>query len=244
MNAESNTKNSESRESKGEIKKLRKSDTNKVIFGVCGGLGEYLDLDPTVVRILFAVFTLFGGIGLLAYIIGAILIPAPLTGSGPSTGLSSKKIEPSRNIGVIIGGLLIVIGGLFVLKEVFRGWNSNIFNFLFPFPFGIIWPIILILIGLIFVIGYNRRGVLLPTSSTDQLYRSRSDRKVVGVCAGIGQYFSIDPTVIRIVWVFLTIISGFIPGIVVYFVFSLLIPEEPITTEKTPKEPPAETPTQ
>ena len=56
-------------------KKLYRSIANKKICGVCGGIGEYLDLDPTIVRILWIVFAFLGGSGLLAYIICAIIMP-------------------------------------------------------------------------------------------------------------------------------------------------------------------------
>ena len=53
-------------------KQLYRSRTNKVLAGVCGGIGEYINLDPTIVRILAIVIP---GIGWVAYLIGAILIP-------------------------------------------------------------------------------------------------------------------------------------------------------------------------
>ena len=56
-------------------KKLYRSIANKKLCGVCGGIGEYLDLDPTIVRILWIVFAFLGGCGLLAYIICAIIMP-------------------------------------------------------------------------------------------------------------------------------------------------------------------------
>ena len=56
-------------------KKLYKSATNKKICGVCGGRGEYLGIDSTLVRLAWVVFSLCGGAGLLAYIIAAIVMP-------------------------------------------------------------------------------------------------------------------------------------------------------------------------
>ena len=56
-------------------KKLYKSNQNKMIDGVCGGIAEYFGIDPTVVRLLWALFSLMGGSGILAYIIAAIIIP-------------------------------------------------------------------------------------------------------------------------------------------------------------------------
>lgn len=56
-------------------KKLYKSNQNKMLDGVCGGIAEYFDIDPTVVRLIWALFSLMGGCGILAYIIAAIIIP-------------------------------------------------------------------------------------------------------------------------------------------------------------------------
>ena len=56
-------------------KKLYKSRTDKKVCGVCGGLAEYLEADPTVVRLIAALLCLFAGGGLLAYLIAAIVIP-------------------------------------------------------------------------------------------------------------------------------------------------------------------------
>lgn len=57
------------------MKKLRKSQTDKKLCGVCAGIGEYINLDPTLVRLLWVIFSLAGGAGVLAYIIAAIIMP-------------------------------------------------------------------------------------------------------------------------------------------------------------------------
>lgn len=56
-------------------KKLYRSVTDKKLCGVCAGLAEYFGLDSTLVRIAWVVFTLFAGMGLLAYIIAALVMP-------------------------------------------------------------------------------------------------------------------------------------------------------------------------
>lgn len=58
-----------------EQKKLCRSNSNKMIAGVCGGIAEYINLDPTIVRLLWAVFCFAGGTGVLAYIVAAIIMP-------------------------------------------------------------------------------------------------------------------------------------------------------------------------
>ena len=56
------------------MKRLYRSSTNKVIAGVCGGIGEYFDIDPVIIRLVWILF-LFIGAGIIAYIIAWIVIP-------------------------------------------------------------------------------------------------------------------------------------------------------------------------
>ena len=56
-------------------KKLYKSNKNKMLDGVCGGLAEYFIIDPTLVRLGWVVFCALGGSGVLAYIVAALIIP-------------------------------------------------------------------------------------------------------------------------------------------------------------------------
>ena len=57
-------------------KRLYKSIRDKKICGVCGGVAEYFDIDPTLVRLAWVAFTLVGGSGILAYIVAAIVMPS------------------------------------------------------------------------------------------------------------------------------------------------------------------------
>jgi phage shock protein PspC (stress-responsive transcriptional regulator) len=56
-------------------KKLYRSRSNRVIGGVCGGLAQYLGIDPTVVRLIMALVTFVGGMSLLVYLIAWLIIP-------------------------------------------------------------------------------------------------------------------------------------------------------------------------
>ena len=56
-------------------KRLYKSSENSMLCGVCGGIAEYFDIDPTLVRLAWVILTCFGGAGIWAYIIAAIIIP-------------------------------------------------------------------------------------------------------------------------------------------------------------------------
>ena len=56
-------------------KKLYKSNTDKKLDGVCAGIANYFNIDPTLIRLAWVIFTLAGGCGLIAYIIAAIIMP-------------------------------------------------------------------------------------------------------------------------------------------------------------------------
>ena len=58
-----------------EKKRLTKSKTEKKIFGVCGGLAEYLDIDPTVVRLIWAGSVIVFGVGVIGYLAAALILP-------------------------------------------------------------------------------------------------------------------------------------------------------------------------
>lgn len=58
-----------------EKKRLTKSKTEKKIFGVCGGIAEYLDVDPTVVRLIWAGSVIVFGVGVIGYLAAALILP-------------------------------------------------------------------------------------------------------------------------------------------------------------------------
>ena len=60
-----------------------------------------------------------------------------------------------------------------------------------------------------------------------RMHRSRSDRKLLGVLGGVADYTSLDPSLIRIVYVLVTILTGFVPGIFLYLVMGFVVPREP-----------------
>ncbi|HET9174325.1 MAG TPA: PspC domain-containing protein [Candidatus Saccharimonadales bacterium] len=63
--------------------------------------------------------------------------------------------------------------------------------------------------------------------TTKHLYRSRTDTVVSGVCAGIAEYLHVDPTIIRLAWIIVTILTGILPGVFVYLLAVALVPKKP-----------------
>jgi phage shock protein C len=120
------------------MKKLYRSNTDKIIWGVCGGLGEYFKIDSVIIRILFILMFLAWGTGLLFYIILAIMMPKP----SKKTEVVEEKKEENNKFRFLLGIFLALIGLNIMLTSIF---NFNIFSFI---DWKIILSAFLILIGL------------------------------------------------------------------------------------------------
>lgn len=128
------------------MKKLYRFVEDRKIAGVCGGLGDYFDLDPVFFRLFFLMSLLFGGLGALVYLILWIMVP-------------------------------------------------------------------------------ERTGAQGEPRPAKRLHLSTSDRKVGGVCGGLGERFEIDPVLFRAVFILLALACGL--GLLLYIVLWLLIPRAP-----------------
>jgi phage shock protein PspC (stress-responsive transcriptional regulator) len=152
-------------------RQLYRSSTNKVISGVCGGLGEYFDVDPTLLR-LVAVVAIFatGGLVIPAYLLGWIIIPQAYPGI-ETTSPPADKPEPmspgtpvsDRKWRTYLPGLILVgLGAILLMREYFY-W----------FSFNDLWPILLVCLGLVLILrNGNRKGS--SSQSADQSPDSQS----------------------------------------------------------------------
>lgn len=142
------------------MKKLYKSRENRVVSGVCGGIAEYFDVDPVLIRVLFVLFFFFGGSAILAYIIGMIIIPENPGEYIKKEKKSPKSIQkheekssdPGKNT-LLVGSIFILLGLFFLMGQIpflriYYHWIRH--NF-----WEILFPILLISIG--FAIIFNRR---------------------------------------------------------------------------------------
>lgn len=115
---------------------LRRSRDERVIGGVCGGLGRYLGVDPVLLRVALVVLAIAGGGGLLLYVVAWILIPEERAGEDLGSARPST-IDATR---LIVGGTLIAIGTLLLL------------NLSVPRLGRYFWPLAFIAIGVAIVI--------------------------------------------------------------------------------------------
>jgi len=132
---------------KDKTKRLYRSTSDKMIGGVCGGIAEYFKIDPVIVRLIAVAMIFVHGIGILAYLIGWIVVPL-------APGVRNKESE-------------------------IRG---------------------------------------------KKLYRSSTDKKIGGVCGGLGKYFDVDSTLVRLIAVLFAIFGV---GIIAYLIAWVVVPLAP-----------------
>jgi phage shock protein C len=116
-------------------KRMYLSNQNKVIAGVGGGLGEYFDIDPVLIRVAFVVLVFLHGIGLLAYIVAWIAMPRVPASEVVVEPVTTPAPSPTRKY--LPGITLILIGIVFLLERSFY-W----------FEWQYIWPVLVIAAGL------------------------------------------------------------------------------------------------
>lgn len=116
-------------------KKLYKSANDKVLAGVCGGIGEYFAIDSVIIRLLWVVFTLMAGAGLIAYIIAAIIMPANPSYSQVEDsysrteeyGSGGEKRDNSRSSSLVLGIVLVIFGAFVLMKDLIPWIPKDIF---------------------------------------------------------------------------------------------------------------------
>jgi len=210
------------------MNRLYKSNKDKVFEGVCGGLGEYFNIDPVVIRLIWVVLVIFGGTGIMAYLIAMLIIPKnpdaePVVEEDKAETAVSTESFSQRFWGVIlmVAGILLLFGIIGPVAGIFAGITLAMGH--------VLWPVLVIGLGLYLYFNSgddsSHEGPLKSIFPSDKkLYRSRSDRSIAGVCGGIGQYFEIDTNIIRILWAVATLGSVGL-GLLAYAALAIYLPE-------------------
>jgi phage shock protein PspC (stress-responsive transcriptional regulator) len=190
-----------------------------MIGGVCGGLGEYFNIDANLVRLFFVVLAFFGGFSVFVYLASLVIIPINPEQTAPKTGESIIKDKP-----FFWGSLLIVVGLFILFRQLgifhaFQFWNI---------PWVSLWAIVLIILGV--VLFLNKKGQEDAAGGEvhegKKLYRSSGQKMIGGVCGGLAEYFEFDVSAIRILWVIGTLLSAGM-GVLIYLIMLIVFPENP-----------------
>ncbi len=158
-------------------KRIYRSRNDRIIAGICSGIAKYFEIDPAIVRIIFLLLFFFKGIGIIAYFIMWIVIPAePYESKVYNMGTGGKPYEENSDVDVeeaeiieektnensdtkhapenpkkdnryTIGIILIILGGIFLLEQIFPQISMEIF-----------FPIILIGVGAYLLLNAQNGG--------------------------------------------------------------------------------------
>jgi phage shock protein C len=141
--------------------KLYRSRTDSMIGGVCGGLGQYLGIDPTIVRLFFVLLALGNGVGVLIYLALWLIVPREgqaeeatmeetiRAGAGEiaeraralGDDLREAARSPNPQASLFVGIALIVLGVVFLLQNLNLAWLRWL-------DFDMLWPVLLVVAGL------------------------------------------------------------------------------------------------
>ena len=158
-------------------KRLYRSRSDRMIWGVCGGLAKYFDMDPTIVRVIAVLSIFVTGLGIIAYIIMAIVLPLENSKATEPKDTIKENVEEMKETAselgpeirstlageegeseeiakirhrrlTIFGIIIIVLGVLFLLGSLNLFWWFN---------WGNLWPLILVAIGVLIIVSTRRR---------------------------------------------------------------------------------------
>ena len=158
-------------------RRLYRSRSDRMIWGVCGGLAKHFDMDPTIVRVIAVLLVFVSGFGILAYIILAIVIPLEGSKAAEPKDTIKENVEEMKETASELGReiqstlrgeegeseeitkmrhrrrntfgiIIIVLGILFLLGS---------FNLFWWFNWGNLWPLILVAIGVLIILSVRRR---------------------------------------------------------------------------------------
>ncbi len=144
--------------------RLYRSRDDRMVFGVAGGMARYFNIDPVIARLVWVLLFLAVGAGILLYIVAAIVIPegpagfpagSTTTAGGANAGqplvdrpAGQGQVTGRDNGGaILLGAVLVLVGGWFLLQR-----------FLPQVDPALVWPAILIVVGLVLVFGALRRS--------------------------------------------------------------------------------------
>jgi len=157
--------------------RLYRSRTDRMLFGVAGGMARFLDVDASIVRIVWALLVVAGGAGLLLYIVAAIVMPEDPVGYMPPSGPTAPPGDPAGPSATGSGGTSAAGSGgpawsyragagrrdrggggvlLGLVLVVLGGWFL-VQRLLPQLDAGLIWPVVLLALGGALVIGALRR---------------------------------------------------------------------------------------
>ena len=229
-------------------RRLYRSVVNRRFAGVCGGLAEYFNIDPFLVRVIWVISVFATNLAtLIAYFVAWGIIPE----NPHAVNLPPPSSPKSSNHAQYIFGVVLIVFGLLFLADRMN-WDYLVpWHWRLPywFSWGAIFSVLIILFGLMLIFRSGDRtskpstldftGTVPPASPVEpaklftdtasgekRLLRSLTDRRIGGVCGGLAKYLGIDPSLVRLGFVVFTVLTWVFIGIFTYIVMMIVVPEE------------------
>jgi phage shock protein C len=214
------------------VRRLVRSRSDRMLGGVCGGIAEALDIPSAAVRLACVLLTFFSGWTALMYAVALAVMPAE-----PRKTQDETRTKAGPPVGSVWGFILVCLGLLLLsgwISDQWEWWGGPFGGFWrwHPLPFRILFPILIILTGIglwsrsLAGSAENRKPAGQKGSSGTAWSRSRTDRVISGVCGGLAERFRIDPTLVRLLAVLLSLITALFPGLFFYLCLWIVIPEK------------------
>jgi phage shock protein C len=123
------------------VRQVRRSRRDRILGGVCGGIGRYLGVDPVLLRVAAVALALSGGLGVLAYVIGWVAIPEAAEDE------TKRPVPPAGRavVATAVGAALVFVGTVVFVRQWYPWFGADLF-----------WPLIVVAIGLLVVFSGRR----------------------------------------------------------------------------------------
>ncbi|WP_214401433.1 PspC domain-containing protein [Pseudonocardia lacus] len=129
----------------GGPRRIRRSRTDRMIGGVCGGIAASLGIDAVLLRIAAVALALSGGVGVLAYVAAWILIPEAGSGDGADDPVPQAPPPSRHSVAIAVGSCLVGMGALLLLRAWVPGLGTHLF-----------WPLVVVAAGILVLVSARR----------------------------------------------------------------------------------------
>jgi len=203
------------------LKCLVRTRDDSVLAGVCGGFGQYFNLDSALVRLLWVFFTIFGGSGVLAYLVAVFIIPDIST----AKDVTPRRLIDGINDKTILWSVLLVLVGIILFFQ-HGDFINSIWSYFWNSGINVLIALIIIGVGAYLLYQeWQKISTMFGLGSGMPLILSEKDKQIAGISGGIAESIGMDSTIIRFFWVYGTIMSVGI-GLILYFILALVLPNK------------------
>ncbi len=234
-------------------RRWRRHPVKRVFGGVCGGLADSLGISEGLVRLFtLGLIILTGGTALALYLLFWLFLPV-------GTKEEGQTAEPTISLRAKHGRWFAY--GIIGFGAVLLAANLGLFKMAASVAHIFLVPGILILIGFLILRRFHNKAVrqdfkafraqAQSASSTAKrwrenvhqkpmgLHRSRRDRVFAGVCGGLGEVLAVDPLLVRLAYIIVSVMTGFVLMAALYLILALVLPasdpeEEPVSEPPVP----------